>query len=135
MFSFYLIFSHLVIEKRNFTCAFFYFHIFSNNLLICLLFKSSKIVDLNFMKSTCCIYSYVLNYSFLFYIFDGYWGLKPMVSLRLVYYCFSADCQDWFGLAEYNILLKQGVLNNIWPKLTNVFQIFSSFSLRTFSRH
>ena len=29
---------------------------------------------------------------FWFYIFDCYWGLKPMVSLRLVYYRFSTDC-------------------------------------------
>ena len=34
--SFYLIFSHLVTKTENFTCAFFYLHIFSNSILICL---------------------------------------------------------------------------------------------------
>ena len=36
-----------------------------------------------------------------------------MVSLRLVYYRFSTDRQDLFGLFQYNILRKQGILNNI----------------------
>ena len=37
-------------------------------------------------------YSYISNYSFFIFCFYGHWGLKPIVSLRLVYYRFSADC-------------------------------------------
>ena len=30
--------------------------------------------------------------AFSFSISDGYWGLKPMVSLKLVYYRFGTGC-------------------------------------------
>ena len=51
--------------------------------------------------------------AFLFSIFNDYWGFKPMVYLRLVYYRFTTDCYDWFGFIYYIILVKQGVLNSI----------------------
>ena len=35
--------------------------------------------------------------AYLFSIFNGYWGLKPMMSSCLVYYRFTTDCYDWFG--------------------------------------
>ena len=40
--------------------------------------------------------------AFLFSFFNGYWWLKPMVSLKLVYYRFSTDCR--IGLDSFNTL-------------------------------
>ena len=77
------------------------------------------------MKSNCSIYS----------VFNGYWELKPILSLKLDYYRFGTDSWDWFGLVQYNILLKQGILNNIRLKLTSTFQVFPSLSLKKFTRH
>ena len=53
---------------------FFYFHIFSNCLWICLLFKSLKIVLSYLIKSNCCIYSYFPNDSC--FIFFCWWLLR-----------------------------------------------------------
>ena len=67
--SFYLIFTHLVIETEHFICAFSHFYIFSNSLLTCLLLKSLKTVFIYLMKSDCCIYIYIPNYSFFIFYF------------------------------------------------------------------
>ena len=48
----------------------------------------------------------------------------------------SLSFQCWFlGFIHYKILLKKGLLNNIWPKLANILKVFLSFSLRVFKRH
>ena len=43
--------------------------------------------------------------------------------------------QCWLlGLIQYNILVKEGLLNNIWPKLANILKVFL-FSPKIFKRH
>ena len=41
--------------------------------------------------------------------------LKTKINgiFKTSYFVFSTDCYDWFGLVQYNILLKQAILNNI----------------------
>ena len=44
--------------------------------------------------------------------------------------------QHWLlRLIQYNILLKERFLNNVWPKLANILQVFLAFSLWIFKRH
>ena len=91
--SFYLIFSHFVIETENFRCACFYFHIFSNSLLTCFFFKSLNTVLLFLMKSYCCIYSHISNYSFFLFFF---WRLLRVKT--------DGIFKDWFVVVSVLIV-------------------------------
>ena len=45
----------------------------------------------------------------------------------MVYYRFTTDFYDWFGFVWCIILLNHGVLNNILPKLANIFEVFHHY--------
>ena len=72
-------------QNIKFYMCIFLFFILSNGLFMCFLFISLKTLHLYLMKSNCCICFYIPNYS-VFSVFNCYWGLKSMVSLRLIYY-------------------------------------------------
>ena len=88
-FSFYLMFSHLVIEIENFTYAFFYLYIFSNSLLIYLLFKSLKT---NIWSNIVAVYTFIPQTASCFSILNRYWSLKQ--------WCLY----DWFIIVSVLIL-------------------------------
>ena len=91
---------------------------------------SLKAVYLYFMKSNCCIYSYIPNYSFFIFYFWWLLRIKNDGIFKTGLLSFQYWLLDWFGLVLYNMLLKQEILNNISLKLTNIFQVFSSISFR-----
>ena len=92
------------------------------------------------------LYSKFLLFSFLFLIYKKHldW-MDPLLVLRnlnllkakinSIFKTSLNSLQCWLlGLIQYNILVKEGLLNNIWPKLANILKVFLS-SPKIFKRH
>ena len=86
-------------------------------------------VLLYFIKSSCCIYFYILSYNFLIFYFQWLLGVKTNCVFKtgLLSFHYWLLWLVWIHLIYY--LTKAGSYKNIWPKLTNIFQVFHYYLL------